>query len=323
VEESSTEGRTEGEEGGGDGGNKGEGESGISAPLVLSQDRMEEVQRRLQALEEHLKRLQVRRNQLHLWNRTVSSSVLEEEEKSIRAPSKWGEAKRGVLTNMYLWCSVCSQAVEEDHYKLQEALAKYSLQAGNFRWETSQHAVNGYNHILQYCNLYFYIVPFCFLFFCKYSNSVSTICPFCPQITVCAGLKLAFWEFADCLMLPECSCSISALFSTALSEDWQQASSSFYTTEKMKWSGCWDISYRWAWMSVYVFFLFFLFFERCERKSVQKMPKKCATPREVSERNAKCACWSIITCTHTQRLTSRSMSKVIYHQKTIYIHRKV
>jgi len=66
VEESSTEGRTEGEEGGGDGGNKGEGESGISAPLVLSQDRMEEVQRRLQALEEHLKRLQVRRNQLHL-----------------------------------------------------------------------------------------------------------------------------------------------------------------------------------------------------------------------------------------------------------------
>ncbi|XP_039536171.1 rho guanine nucleotide exchange factor 1b isoform X4 [Pimephales promelas] len=58
VEESSTEGRTEGEEGGGDGGNKGEGESGISAPLVLSQDRMEEVQRRLQALEEHLKRLQ-------------------------------------------------------------------------------------------------------------------------------------------------------------------------------------------------------------------------------------------------------------------------
>ncbi|XP_056123794.1 rho guanine nucleotide exchange factor 1b isoform X2 [Rhinichthys klamathensis goyatoka] len=58
VEESSTEGRTEGEEAGGDGGNKGEGERGISAPLVLSQERMEEVQRRLQALEEHLKRLQ-------------------------------------------------------------------------------------------------------------------------------------------------------------------------------------------------------------------------------------------------------------------------
>ncbi|KAK9961143.1 hypothetical protein ABG768_008951 [Culter alburnus] len=58
VEESSTEGRTEGEEGGGDGGNKGEEERGISAPLVLSQERMEEVQRRLQALEEQLKRLQ-------------------------------------------------------------------------------------------------------------------------------------------------------------------------------------------------------------------------------------------------------------------------
>ncbi|KAK7147357.1 hypothetical protein R3I94_010009 [Phoxinus phoxinus] len=58
VEESSTEGRTEGEEAGADGGNKGEGERGISAPLVLSQERLEEVQRRLQALEEQLKRLQ-------------------------------------------------------------------------------------------------------------------------------------------------------------------------------------------------------------------------------------------------------------------------
>lgn len=66
VEESSTEGKTEGEEGGGDGGNKGEEERGISAPLVLSQERMEEVQRRLQALEEQLKRLQVRRNLLNL-----------------------------------------------------------------------------------------------------------------------------------------------------------------------------------------------------------------------------------------------------------------
>uniref|UniRef100_A0A8C1IZ32 Rho guanine nucleotide exchange factor (GEF) 1b n=1 Tax=Cyprinus carpio TaxID=7962 RepID=A0A8C1IZ32_CYPCA len=58
VEESSTEGRTEGEESGGDGGNKGEEERGISAPLVLSEERMEEVQRRLQTLEEQLKRLQ-------------------------------------------------------------------------------------------------------------------------------------------------------------------------------------------------------------------------------------------------------------------------
>ncbi|XP_016387643.1 rho guanine nucleotide exchange factor 1-like isoform X5 [Sinocyclocheilus rhinocerous] len=80
VEESSTEGRTE-EESGGDGGNKGEEERGISAPLVLSEERMEEVQRRLQTLGEQLKRL---------------------------------------------------QAVEEDHYKLQEALAKYSLQGGHY-----------------------------------------------------------------------------------------------------------------------------------------------------------------------------------------------
>ncbi|KTF91057.1 hypothetical protein cypCar_00015557 [Cyprinus carpio] len=81
VEESSTEGKTEGEESGGDGGNKGEEESRISAPLVLSQERLEEVQRRLQTLGEQLKRL---------------------------------------------------QAVEEDHYKLQEALAKYSLQGGHY-----------------------------------------------------------------------------------------------------------------------------------------------------------------------------------------------
>lgn len=38
---------------------KGE-ERSISAPLVLSQERMEEVCRRLQSLEEQLKRLQVR-----------------------------------------------------------------------------------------------------------------------------------------------------------------------------------------------------------------------------------------------------------------------
>lgn len=63
VEESSTEGGTEGEQTGGDGESKGEEESGISAPLVLSQERLEEVQRRLQSIEEQLKRLQVRRNQ--------------------------------------------------------------------------------------------------------------------------------------------------------------------------------------------------------------------------------------------------------------------
>ncbi len=65
MEESNTEGRTEGEESGGDGGNK-EEERGISAPLVLSQERLEEVQRRLQTLGEQLKRLQVGRKQLHL-----------------------------------------------------------------------------------------------------------------------------------------------------------------------------------------------------------------------------------------------------------------
>ncbi|XP_056330707.1 rho guanine nucleotide exchange factor 1b isoform X4 [Danio aesculapii] len=81
VEESSTETGPEVEEHEGDVGSKGEEERGISAPLVLSEERMEEVQRRLQALEEQLKRL---------------------------------------------------RTVEEDHYKLQEALAKYSLQGGHY-----------------------------------------------------------------------------------------------------------------------------------------------------------------------------------------------
>lgn len=47
----------QGEEGGG---MKMEEEGGISAPLVLSQERMEEVRRKLQSLEVQLKRLQVR-----------------------------------------------------------------------------------------------------------------------------------------------------------------------------------------------------------------------------------------------------------------------
>ncbi|XP_056617990.1 rho guanine nucleotide exchange factor 1b isoform X3 [Triplophysa dalaica] len=79
VEESSTDDKTGGQEGGGDESSKGEEERGISAPLVLSQERMEEVQRKLQVLEEQLKRL---------------------------------------------------QSVEDYHYKLQEALGKYSLQGG-------------------------------------------------------------------------------------------------------------------------------------------------------------------------------------------------
>ncbi|KAI2655223.1 Rho guanine nucleotide exchange factor 1 [Labeo rohita] len=65
VEESSTEGGTEGEQTGGDGGSKGEEESGISAPLVLSQERLEEVQRRLQSIEEQLKRLQAMEEDHH------------------------------------------------------------------------------------------------------------------------------------------------------------------------------------------------------------------------------------------------------------------
>ncbi|KAA0703297.1 hypothetical protein E1301_Tti006906 [Triplophysa tibetana] len=77
VEESSTDEKTEGQEGGGGEIGKGEEERGISAPLVLSQERMEEVQRKLQVLEEQLKRL---------------------------------------------------QSVEDYHYKLQEALGKFSLQ---------------------------------------------------------------------------------------------------------------------------------------------------------------------------------------------------
>ncbi|XP_052003727.1 rho guanine nucleotide exchange factor 1-like isoform X3 [Xyrauchen texanus] len=76
VEESIVDEKGQGK----DGGNKGE-ERGISAPLVLSQELMEEVQRRLQALKEQLKRL---------------------------------------------------QNVEEDHHKLQELLAKYSLQGSHF-----------------------------------------------------------------------------------------------------------------------------------------------------------------------------------------------
>lgn len=42
---------------------KGEEERSFSAPLVLSQERMEEVCRRLHSLQEQLKRLQVRRDE--------------------------------------------------------------------------------------------------------------------------------------------------------------------------------------------------------------------------------------------------------------------
>ncbi|XP_051999465.1 rho guanine nucleotide exchange factor 1-like isoform X2 [Xyrauchen texanus] len=81
VEESSVGVKVEGEEDGGDGENKSEEERGISAPLVLSQECMDELQGRLHSLEDQLKRL---------------------------------------------------QTVEEDHHKLQELLAKYSLQGGHY-----------------------------------------------------------------------------------------------------------------------------------------------------------------------------------------------
>ncbi|XP_052433896.1 rho guanine nucleotide exchange factor 1 isoform X2 [Carassius gibelio] len=76
VEESSTEERTEGEESGGDGGNKGEEDRGISAPLVLSQERLEEVQRRLEALEEQLKRLQTVEEDHHKLQETLAKYLL-------------------------------------------------------------------------------------------------------------------------------------------------------------------------------------------------------------------------------------------------------
>nr|XP_055066059.1 rho guanine nucleotide exchange factor 1b isoform X2 [Misgurnus anguillicaudatus] len=81
TEESSMDIKTEGEEGGGDGSCKGEEERGISTPLVLSHERMEDVQRRLHVLEEQIKKL---------------------------------------------------QTIEEEHHKLHEVLAKYSLQGGHY-----------------------------------------------------------------------------------------------------------------------------------------------------------------------------------------------
>lgn len=53
----------------------GEEERSFSAPLVLSQERMEEVCRRLHSLQEQLKRLQVRRDEpreMRVQRKTVS-----------------------------------------------------------------------------------------------------------------------------------------------------------------------------------------------------------------------------------------------------------
>ena len=59
TEEATTDGQTE------EGGLKEEEESGISAPMVLSQERMDEVRTTLENMEEKLKKLQVRREGGH------------------------------------------------------------------------------------------------------------------------------------------------------------------------------------------------------------------------------------------------------------------
>ncbi|XP_052345951.1 rho guanine nucleotide exchange factor 1-like isoform X2 [Oncorhynchus keta] len=68
----------EGEGGGGEGGGmKIEEEGGISAPLVLSQERMEEVRRKLQSLEVQLKRLQSVEEEHHRLQQALSKFSLE------------------------------------------------------------------------------------------------------------------------------------------------------------------------------------------------------------------------------------------------------
>ncbi|XP_071029923.1 rho guanine nucleotide exchange factor 1-like isoform X4 [Oncorhynchus clarkii lewisi] len=74
----------QGEEGEGEGGGGGEGggmkvdeEGGISAPLILSQERMEEVRRKLQSLEVQLKRLQSVEEEHHRLQQALSKFSLE------------------------------------------------------------------------------------------------------------------------------------------------------------------------------------------------------------------------------------------------------
>ncbi|XP_031642973.1 rho guanine nucleotide exchange factor 1 isoform X4 [Oncorhynchus kisutch] len=68
----------EGEGGGGEGGGmKIDEEGGISAPLVLSQERMEEVRRKLQSLEVQLKRLQSVEEEHHRLQQALSKFSLE------------------------------------------------------------------------------------------------------------------------------------------------------------------------------------------------------------------------------------------------------
>ncbi|XP_065101641.2 rho guanine nucleotide exchange factor 1 isoform X2 [Paramisgurnus dabryanus] len=75
--ESSMDIKAEGEGGGGDGSCKGEEESGISAPLVLSQERMEDVQRRLQVLEEQIKKLQTIEEEHHKLQEVLAKYSLQ------------------------------------------------------------------------------------------------------------------------------------------------------------------------------------------------------------------------------------------------------
>ncbi|XP_071764155.1 rho guanine nucleotide exchange factor 1 isoform X6 [Centroberyx gerrardi] len=79
-ESQTTDGGVEGEDNGGGeegGGMKGEEERGMSAPLVLSQERMEEVCRRLHSLEEKLKRLQTVEEEHHRLQEALSKFSLE------------------------------------------------------------------------------------------------------------------------------------------------------------------------------------------------------------------------------------------------------
>ncbi|XP_029927673.1 rho guanine nucleotide exchange factor 1 isoform X3 [Myripristis murdjan] len=79
-ESQATDGGVEGEDNGdgiNGGGSKGEDERGISAPLRLSQERMEEVYRRLQNLQEYLKRLQTVEEEHHRLQEALSKFSLE------------------------------------------------------------------------------------------------------------------------------------------------------------------------------------------------------------------------------------------------------
>ena len=62
-----------------DAGPKGDEEQSISAPLVLSQERMEEVCRRFHTLQEHLKRLQVRSEEQRKTDKRIQRKTVSQE----------------------------------------------------------------------------------------------------------------------------------------------------------------------------------------------------------------------------------------------------